>query len=89
MRAHASLHACLGVLATDAARQLDVLGHDRHALGVDRAQVGVLEEADQVRLRRLLQGHDGRRLEAEVGAELPRTSRWNGSLRIRSSVDFW
>jgi len=64
-----TLHAAL---ATDAAGQLDVLGHDRHALGVDRAQVGVLEEADQVRLGRLLQGQDGRRLEAQVRLELLR-----------------
>jgi hypothetical protein len=29
---------------------LDVLGHDGHALGVDGAEVGVLEEAHEVRL---------------------------------------
>ena len=83
----------LGPLPADAAGQLDVLGHDGHALGVDRAQVGVLEEADQVGLRGLLQGDDSRRLEAEVGLEvscaISRTRRWKGSLRISSSVDFW
>ena len=56
----------LSALATDAAGQLDVLRHDRDALGVDRAQVGVLEEANQVRLRGLLERDDGRRLEAQV-----------------------
>ena len=66
------LRARLGALATDAAGELDVLGHDGHALGVDRAQVGVLEEADQVRLGGLLQGDDGRRLEAEVRQEVLR-----------------
>ena len=45
----------LSALATDAACQLDILRHDRDALGVDGAQVGVLEEADEVGLRRLLQ----------------------------------
>ena len=55
---------------TDAASELDVLGHDGHALGVDRAQVGVLEEADQVVLSGLLQGNDSRRLEAQVGLEV-------------------
>jgi hypothetical protein len=40
----------LRALATDAAGELDVLGHDGDALGVDGAQVGVLEEADQVGL---------------------------------------
>eukprot|EP00964_Phaeocystis_antarctica_P113979 scaffold77957_cov68-Phaeocystis_antarctica.AAC.3 len=59
-------------LATDATGQLDVLGHDGHALGVDRAQVGVLEEANQVRLGGLLEGDNGRRLEAEVGLEVLR-----------------
>ena len=43
----------LGALATDAAGELDVLGHDGDALCVDGAEVGVLKEADQVRLRRL------------------------------------
>ena len=57
-------------LAPDAAGELDVLRHDRDALGVDRAQVGVLEEADEVRLRRLLERDDGRRLEAKIGLEV-------------------
>src|SRR5271155_2947867 len=62
----------LSALAAYATRQLDVLGHDRHALGVDRAQVGVFEEADEVGLARLLQGHDGRALEAQIGLEVLR-----------------
>eukprot|EP00955_Chlamydomonas_euryale_P102795 365444-Chlamydomonas_euryale.AAC.6 len=40
----------LRALATDAARQLDVLGHDGDALGVDCRQVGVLEQTNQVGL---------------------------------------
>ena len=44
----------LGPLASDAPGQLDVLGHDGDALGVDGAQVGVLEEANQVSLGSLL-----------------------------------
>ena len=35
----------LSTLATDATGQLDVLRHDGDALGVDGAQVGVLEQA--------------------------------------------
>ena len=58
-----------GSLASEAARELDVLGLDGDALGVDRGQVGVLEERDEVRLGGLLQRHDGRRLEAEVRLE--------------------
>ncbi len=37
-------------LTADPARELDVLGHDGHPLGVDGAQVGVLEEAHEVGL---------------------------------------
>jgi hypothetical protein len=37
---------------------------------VDGAQVGVLEEGDQVGLNGLLQGTDGRALEAQVGLEV-------------------
>ena len=62
----------LGALATDAAGQLDVLGHDGHALGVDGSQVGVLEQAHQVGLSSLLQGQDCAALEAQVGLEILR-----------------
>jgi hypothetical protein len=34
---------------------------------VDGGQVGVLEQRDEVGLGSLLEGHDGRRLETEVG----------------------
>ena len=44
----------LCTLATDPPGQLDVLGHDGDALGVDGAQVGVLEQTDQVGLASLL-----------------------------------
>ena len=60
----------LSALATDAAGQLDVLRHDGDALGVDGAEVGVLEEADEVGLGRLLEGGDGGGLEAQVGLEV-------------------
>ena len=60
----------LSTLATDAAGKLDVLGHDGHTLGVDGAEVGVLEEADEVGLGGLLEGEHGGALEAEVGLEV-------------------
>ena len=60
----------LGSFSTDAASELDVLGHDGHPLGVDGAEVGVLEESDEISLRGFLESHDGRRLEAEVGLEV-------------------
>jgi hypothetical protein len=59
-------------LTTDTAGELDILGHDGDALGVDGAEVGVLKEPDQVRLGSLLQRGDGRALEAEVGLEVLR-----------------
>src|SRR4051812_35485507 len=37
-------------LSTNAARELDVLGHDGDALGMDGAQVGVLKEPNEVGL---------------------------------------
>ena len=60
----------LRALSTDAAGKLNVLGHDGDALGVDRAEVGVLEEANEVRLSGLLEGEDGGALEAQVGLEV-------------------
>jgi hypothetical protein len=45
----------LGPLTTDTPSELDILGHDCDTLGVDGAQVGVLEKPDQVSLGSLLQ----------------------------------
>ena len=60
----------LSTLSTDTAGELDVLGHDGDTLGVDGAQVGVLKQTDEVSLAGLLEGHDGRALEAEVSLEV-------------------
>ena len=60
----------LSTFTTDAAGELDILGHDGDTLGVDGAQVGVLEQSNQVSLASLLQGHDGRALESEIGLEV-------------------
>ena len=43
---------------------------DGDTLGMDGAQVGVLEERDEVGLNGLLKSTDGGRLEAEVGLEV-------------------
>ena len=56
----------------DTTGQLDVLWHDSDTLGVGGAEVGVLEETDEVRLAGLLLGHDGRALEAQIGLEVLR-----------------
>ena len=60
----------LGALSTDAAGELNVLWHDGDTLGVDGAQVGVLEETNEVGLGSLLKSKDGRSLEAKVGLEV-------------------
>merc|ERR1719221_1772250 len=60
----------LGTLSPDPPGQLDVLGHDGDPLGVDGAEVGVLEETHEVGLTGLLESHHGRALEAEVGLEV-------------------
>jgi len=62
----------LGALSSDSTGELDVLGHDRHPLGVNRAQVGVLEKAHQIRLRRFLEGADSRGLEPQISLEVLR-----------------
>jgi len=60
----------LSTLTTDTAGQLDVLWHDRHTLGVDGTQVGVLEETDEVSLAGFLESHDSWALETQVGLEV-------------------
>ena len=51
-------------LATNSTGELDVLGHDCHALGMDGAQVGVFKESNKVGLGRLLQRDDSCGLES-------------------------
>jgi len=60
----------LSPLATNPPSQLNVLGHDRHALGVDGAQVGVLEQTHQVCFRSLLQGKHRMALETQISLEI-------------------
>ena len=44
----------LGPLSADSPSELDVLGHDCDPLGMDGAEVGVLEQSDQIGLASLL-----------------------------------
>ena len=62
----------LAALAAETTGQRHVLGRDGHTLAVDGAQVGVLEEADKVRLAGLLESTDRRRLETKIGLEVLR-----------------
>ena len=58
------------LLVADAASELHISGHDSHTLGVDGAQVGILEQRDKVSLSSLLESHNGRALEAEIVLEI-------------------
>jgi len=60
----------LGSLASDPPSQLDILWHDGHTLGVNGAQVGVLEKSYQVSLAGLLKGADGCALKPEISFEI-------------------
>ena len=60
----------LRALSTDAASQLNVLGHNSYALGVDGTQVGVLEKSNEVGLSSFLKSKNGGSLEAEVTLEV-------------------
>ena len=60
----------LSSLSSDTTCQLDVLGHNGDTLGVDGAQVGVLKQTNQVGLGCLLQSHNSRALESQVGLEI-------------------
>ena len=60
----------LSTLSTDTASQLDVFGHDGDTLGVDGAEVSVLEETNQISLAGLLKSHDGRALESQISLEI-------------------
>ena len=57
-------------LTSDSSSQLHVLWHDGDSLGVDGAQVGVLEESNQVSLRCFLESLDGGSLESQVSLEV-------------------
>ena len=54
----------------DPPRELNILGHDRYPLSVNRAKIRILEQTHKVRLRRLLQSRDGAALEPQIGFEV-------------------
>jgi hypothetical protein len=61
---------CLSTFTTNTTSKLHVFGHDGDTFRVNGAQIGVLEQTNQVRLTGLLQCRNGRRLEAQVGLEV-------------------
>jgi hypothetical protein len=63
---------CLGSFAPNATGQLNVLGHDGDALGVNGAQIGIFKESDQVGFGSFLQSQHGRSLEAQIALKVLR-----------------
>ena len=61
---------CLCPFTTDAASELDVLGHDGDPLGMDGSQVGVLKQTHQVSLSSFLEGEHSAGLESQVSLEV-------------------
>ncbi len=57
-------------VSADALGQLEVLRHDGHPLGMDGAEVSVLEERHQVGLSSFLEGQDSLTLEPDLLFEL-------------------
>ena len=55
---HTRISASLSSLSTNASRKLHVFRCDCNAIAVDACQIGVLENADEVALTGLLQGHN-------------------------------
>ena len=71
-------------VTTDSPGEVHVLLLDCHALGVDGAEVGVLEDADDVGLGGFLEGQKGLRLEPELMIHVGGNSSYKaleGSLR--------
>ena len=64
------IHLCS--LSADSAGQLNVLGHDSDALGVDGTQVGVFKQTHKVSLASFLKSHHSRALETQIGLEVLR-----------------
>jgi len=60
----------LGTLSADTASKLDILWHNSDTLGVNGAQIGVLEESDQISLTGLLESTNGSRLEPQISFEV-------------------
>ena len=62
------IHLCS--LSADSAGQLNVLGHNGDALGVDGAQVGIFKQTNKVSLASFLKSHHSGALETQIGLEI-------------------
>ena len=55
----------LSLRSPNAPCQLHILGHDRDSLGVQRTEIAILKEPDEMRFGCLLKGQQGRGLPSE------------------------
>jgi hypothetical protein len=60
----------LRAFPSDTTCQLDVLGHDRYALGVDGTQVCIFKKTHKVRFGSFLKSKNGRSLESKITLEV-------------------
>lgn len=85
------------MIAADPPCKLDVLWHDGNSFPMDRDEVGILVQPNQIRLRRFLQRHDSRVLEPKssivITGNLPHKSlewhfpdQWLGRLLVLSDI---
>ena len=60
----------LRTLTTNTTSELNVLWHDRHALGVNGAEIRIFEQTDKIGFRGFLESENGRSLETQIGLEI-------------------
>ncbi|KAF4359209.1 hypothetical protein F8388_005318 [Cannabis sativa] len=60
----------LSSLASDSTSQLNILRHDRNSLSVDRTEISVFEETDQVSFGSFLKSRHSAGLESKIGLEI-------------------
>jgi hypothetical protein len=80
----------LRALTADTTRELDVLRHDGHALRMNGAKVGILEETHEISLSRLLEREDRMGLESEICSrrDAISTQEWRRRTGRRESTAF-
>ena len=61
-----SINVIVVMISSDSSGELHVFLHDGGSLGVDGAEVGVLEDTDEISLRCFLKGYESLSLESEV-----------------------
>jgi hypothetical protein len=70
LQANKKLCRSLRTLSANTTSQLDILGHDCNALGVNSTKVGILKEPDEVGFGGFLESKDSRSLEAKISLKV-------------------